>query len=180
MVTVKSARLFFQEGSSDKLYNADIVEDDEGLFTVKVAWGRRGAKLNTGKKALRVSLKEAERAFDKVVRDKTKKGYEEISEEVQPAEVAPPVGEGSGSTVATTSASSFTPSGRTRNLLINFSGNTPRTFLETFCLRRSTKGILNFSASAMYTSRSCRMPFWMRNMNSAGSLFPGSRRISLL
>lgn len=96
MSIVKSIKLFFQEGTSDKVYHATIVEED-GLYTVMVEWGRRGAKLNQGNKALQVSLAAAEKTFDKLVRQKTAKGYEEITDDVAPAAVAPPVGEGSGS-----------------------------------------------------------------------------------
>jgi bifunctional non-homologous end joining protein LigD len=96
MPAVRSVRLFFQEGSSDKLYEADIVEDD-GAYTVRVAWGRRGSKLNQGNKAVRVSLDAATRKLESLIREKRAKGYEEITAEVQPAAVAPPAGEGSGS-----------------------------------------------------------------------------------
>jgi bifunctional non-homologous end joining protein LigD len=96
MATIKSVQLFFQEGSSDKVYNARIVEDG-GAYTVKVEWGRRGAKLSEGAKAVRVSRAAAEREFDKCVREKRGKGYEEISAAVAPAAVAPPVGKGSAS-----------------------------------------------------------------------------------
>ncbi len=99
MNEIKAVKLFFQEGTSDKVYHATIVEED-GLYTVKVEWGRRGAALATGAKAVRVSLAQAEKAFDKVVREKTGKGYEAITDTVAPAAVAPPVGQGSGSKVA--------------------------------------------------------------------------------
>jgi len=91
----KSIRLFFQEGSSDKVYHAHILDDD-GAYTVQVEWGRRGSKLNQGNKAVRVSLAEAEKTYAKLVREKTDKGYQAISDEVQPAAVAPPEGQGSG------------------------------------------------------------------------------------
>lgn len=94
----KSVRLFFQEGSSDKVYHAHIL-DDGGAYTVQVEWGRRGSKLNQGNKALRVSLAEAQKVFDKLVREKTDKGYQAISDEIQPAAVVPPDGQGSGSKV---------------------------------------------------------------------------------
>ena len=97
--TTKSVQLFFQEQPSDKVYNAEIVEDG-GQYTVKVEWGRRGAKLSTGTKAVKVTLAAAEKAFDKVVKQKTKKGYEVVTNEHQPAEVAPAAGEGSASKVA--------------------------------------------------------------------------------
>jgi len=97
MNIVESVRLFFQEGTSDKVYEASIVEDSEGVYSVLVAWGRRNANLNQGKKANGVSLADAKKAYDRVVRQKTKKGYQAITETVQPSAVSPPVGQGSGS-----------------------------------------------------------------------------------
>jgi bifunctional non-homologous end joining protein LigD len=98
MSIVKSIRLFYQEGSSDKLYCASILEDG-GAYSVKVEWGRRGSKLNEGKKAVKVPLAAAEKTFERLVREKTGKGYQPITDDVQPAAVAPPEGEGSGSKV---------------------------------------------------------------------------------
>ncbi|MBX3154789.1 MAG: WGR domain-containing protein [Deltaproteobacteria bacterium] len=100
MSIVKSIRLFFQEGSSDKLYNAAIVKDGE-LYTVTVEWGRRGGSLNQGSKAVKVALAVAQKKYDALVREKTNKGYQAITEELQPAAVAPPEGQGSGSRVGT-------------------------------------------------------------------------------
>jgi bifunctional non-homologous end joining protein LigD len=74
MATIKSIELFFQEGSSDKVYNATILEDG-GKFTVAVAWGRRGSKLNTGSKAVKVSRADADKMFERLVREKRGKGY---------------------------------------------------------------------------------------------------------
>jgi bifunctional non-homologous end joining protein LigD len=93
---IKEIELFFQEGSSDKVYNAMIVKDGDA-YTVKCAWGRRGSTLNTGTKAIKVALPVAQKKFDSLVREKTNKGYQPITEAVQPAAVAPPVGEGSAS-----------------------------------------------------------------------------------
>ncbi|MBI4821091.1 MAG: WGR domain-containing protein [Deltaproteobacteria bacterium] len=97
-MTLPSTSLFFQEGSSDKVYVARIVED-QGAYTVQVEWGRRGSSLNKGNKALRVPLAEAQKVYDRLVREKTGKGYQEMTEEVRPAAVAPPEGQGSGSRV---------------------------------------------------------------------------------
>ena len=94
---VKQIELFFQEGSSDKVYNAQIVEEYAGSYTVKVAWGRRGGGLQEGSKAVKVSLAVAEKKFESLVREKRNKGYEEKTGAVAPAAVAPPVGQGSGS-----------------------------------------------------------------------------------
>ena len=44
MKAVRSIELFFQEGSSDKVYFATILEDASS-YTVKVEWGRRGSAL---------------------------------------------------------------------------------------------------------------------------------------
>jgi len=98
MTIHKQIQLFFQEGTHDKVYNARIVEAG-GKYDVEVEWGRRGASLNKGKKAVGVSLENAEKTYGKLVREKTGKGYEEITEAVKPAAVAPPDGEGSGSKV---------------------------------------------------------------------------------
>lgn len=97
MTTRRSVSLFFQEGSSDKVYEGAIVEEPDGTFTVQVAWGRRGAPLQRGTKAVKVTLARAEAALDKVVREKKGKGYEEVTATAAPAAVAPPVGQGSAS-----------------------------------------------------------------------------------
>jgi bifunctional non-homologous end joining protein LigD len=100
MAVVRSIELFFQEGSSDKVYNARVVEAGAGgRFDVVVSWGRRGAGLNEGKKAVGVSRAEADKQFDRLVREKRGKGYEERTVDHQPAAVAPPDGEGSASKV---------------------------------------------------------------------------------
>ncbi|HEY2366465.1 MAG TPA: WGR domain-containing protein, partial [Polyangiaceae bacterium] len=99
MTIKKSVELFFQEGAHDKLYHARIVETAPGKHDVEVSWGRRGASLNQGKKAVGVSLEAAEKTYAKLVREKTGKGYQEITTDVKPAAIAPPEGEGSGSKV---------------------------------------------------------------------------------
>ena len=98
MPDVKSIELFFQEGSSDKVYHAQIVKDGDA-YTVKCQWGRRGSSLQEGSKAVRVPLAQAQKKFDSLVREKTGKGYQQITSNVRPAAVAPPEGEGSGSKV---------------------------------------------------------------------------------
>ena len=98
MATIKRIELFFQEGSSDKVYNAEI-EESAGTFTVHVEWGRRGSRLNTGDKAVRVTRAAAEATLARLVREKTGKGYEERTTAHEPAAIAPPEGQGSGSRV---------------------------------------------------------------------------------
>jgi bifunctional non-homologous end joining protein LigD len=99
MNKIKTVKLFFQEGTSDKLYHATLWEDG-GLYTVEVEWGKRGTTLNRGNKAIKVTLAAAEKTIEKLLREKTQKGYQEITEEVAPQAVAPPVGQGSASRVA--------------------------------------------------------------------------------
>ncbi len=101
MRTVKSIQLFFQEGSSDKVYNASIVTQEGGgdAYTVTCEWGRRGATLSQGSKAVNVPLAAATRKLEALVREKTAKGYQEVTATSVPAAVAPPEGQGSGSKV---------------------------------------------------------------------------------
>lgn len=95
----KEVKLFFQEGSSDKVYYARIVPAGAAGFDVVVQWGRRGSTLQEGKKALKVSLEKAEATLERLVREKMNKGYEAMTDTSKPAEVAPPMGQGSGSKV---------------------------------------------------------------------------------
>lgn len=99
---LRRVELFFQEGSSDKVYHATLVDEGDGKFSVLVEWGRRNATLNRGAKAVKVARDKAEKELAKVIHEKTKKGYQEITAEIAPAAVAPPVGQGSASRVAST------------------------------------------------------------------------------
>ena len=67
--------LYFKEGTSDKVYQATI-ESKDGKYIVNFAYGRRGSTLNTGTKtATPVSYEDAQRIFEKLVAEKTAKGY---------------------------------------------------------------------------------------------------------
>jgi bifunctional non-homologous end joining protein LigD len=96
-VLPKEVKLFFQEGNSDKVYYARIVPAGANVYDVVVQWGRRGSTLSQGKKAVKVSMEKAQTTLERLVKEKTNKGYESMSGAVKPAEVAPPMGEGSGS-----------------------------------------------------------------------------------
>ena len=74
-MTNESVRLRFQQGSSDKVYNADLVQSPLG-WSVNFAYGRRGSSLTTGSKTkIAVPYGTAKRVYDKLVRDKMGKGY---------------------------------------------------------------------------------------------------------
>jgi bifunctional non-homologous end joining protein LigD len=67
--------LYYREGSSDKVYTASI-DSSGGGFLVNFAYGRRGSTLQTGcKTAKPVGYAEAKKLFDKLVAEKTAKGY---------------------------------------------------------------------------------------------------------
>ncbi|MDB6024469.1 MAG: ligase [Verrucomicrobiales bacterium] len=71
----ESVTLYYREGSSDKVYTCSIEPSDE-LFVVTFAYGRRGFTLSTGTKTSSpVDFETAKRIFDKLVREKTGKGY---------------------------------------------------------------------------------------------------------
>lgn len=80
MSTEKSASLYFKEGTSDKVYNATVEEVDGG-YVVNFAYGRRGNSLTTGTKTTSpVSLDAATKIFDKLLKEKTSKGYQSVKD----------------------------------------------------------------------------------------------------
>lgn len=67
--------LYYREGSSDKVYQA-VMEPSGGGFIVHFAFGRRGSTLQTGSKTPKpLDLAAARKIFDKLVQEKTAKGY---------------------------------------------------------------------------------------------------------
>lgn len=68
--------LYFQQGSSDKVYSASLEAVENDQFVVNFAYGRRGATLKTGTKTKKpVDYTAAKKAYDKLVHSKTSKGY---------------------------------------------------------------------------------------------------------
>jgi bifunctional non-homologous end joining protein LigD len=71
----KSATLYFRQGGSDKVYQAEIQAKGDG-FVVNFAFGRRGTTLQTGSKtAGPVDYQAALKVYDKLVSEKMAKGY---------------------------------------------------------------------------------------------------------
>ena len=67
--------LYFRQGSSDKIYQAAI-EAKDGGYVVNFAYGRRGTTLQTGTKTQTpVDYAAAKGIYDKLVKEKTAKGY---------------------------------------------------------------------------------------------------------
>lgn len=72
---IQNIELFYREGSSDKVYKASITETPKG-FEVNFAYGRRGNALTTGTKTTKpVPLDQAQKIYNKLVQEKTAKGY---------------------------------------------------------------------------------------------------------
>lgn len=75
MNIMNSVTLYYRDGASDKVYQSAI-EPSGSLFLVTFAYGRRGATLQTGVKTPEpVDFSTAKSIFDKLVREKTAKGY---------------------------------------------------------------------------------------------------------
>jgi len=67
--------LYYREGASDKVYQAAI-ESQNGGYVVTFAYGRRGSTLTTGTKtSTPVAYKRARQLYDKLLAEKTAKGY---------------------------------------------------------------------------------------------------------
>lgn len=68
--------LYYKDGSSDKVYQAQIEPNGSG-FVVNFAYGRRGATLQTGTKTNGpVDLASAKKIYDKLIAEKKSKGYQ--------------------------------------------------------------------------------------------------------
>lgn len=73
----KNITLYFRSGNSDKVYYAEILPSADGLgYVVNAAWGRRGSTMQQGTKTNKpVPLNKAQAIYDKLVAEKTSKGY---------------------------------------------------------------------------------------------------------
>jgi bifunctional non-homologous end joining protein LigD len=73
--SLPSASLWFREGTSDKVYHANI-EDKGGGYVVNFSYGRRGSSLTTSTKTPHpVPYDTAVKTYDKLIAEKTAKGY---------------------------------------------------------------------------------------------------------
>jgi predicted DNA-binding WGR domain protein len=66
--------LYFQQGSSDKVYHLQL-ESVEEQWSVNAQWGRRGSALQSDTKVRSVAYADAKRVYDRLLREKTGKGY---------------------------------------------------------------------------------------------------------
>ncbi len=70
----EKAELYYQQGSSDKVYHLQLEQEQE-RWSVRAQWGRRGSTLQSDTKANHVTYEEAKHIYDKLLREKTGKGY---------------------------------------------------------------------------------------------------------
>jgi bifunctional non-homologous end joining protein LigD len=72
---IEQTELYYNEGSSDKLYQASLEKEGHG-YVVNFAYGRRGANLSTGTKTeVPLVLAAATQVYRKLVGSKLSKGY---------------------------------------------------------------------------------------------------------
>src|SRR5260370_27081809 len=67
--------LYFQQGSSDKVYHLQL-EGAQDQWSVQAQWGRRGSALQSDVKVSSTTYEEARRVYDRILREKTGKGYQ--------------------------------------------------------------------------------------------------------
>jgi len=70
----ETIELYFQQGSSDKVYHLQL-ESVEEQWSVHAQWGRRGSALQSDTKVSGVAYEEAKHVYDRIIREKTGKGY---------------------------------------------------------------------------------------------------------
>jgi predicted DNA-binding WGR domain protein len=76
MKLIQQTTLYFQQGSSDKVYEVDLCEVGANQFVVNFRFGRRGTALKEGSKTTApIARAEADKIFNALVAEKTKKGY---------------------------------------------------------------------------------------------------------
>jgi bifunctional non-homologous end joining protein LigD len=67
--------LYFQQGGSDKVYHLQL-ETVQDKWSVNAQWGRRGSSLQSDVKVNDATYEEAKRVYDRILREKTGKGYQ--------------------------------------------------------------------------------------------------------
>lgn len=76
-MTAELAELYYQEGSSDKIYNLSL-EQKGSNWSVHFEYGRRGSSLNTGTKVANTTYDKAKKVYDKLLSEKRGKGYKVV------------------------------------------------------------------------------------------------------
>lgn len=76
-MSIQQASLYYKDGSSDKVYHAQIEEKDGG-YVVNFQYGRRGSTLTAGTKTKDpIDLAKATKTYTALIKEKMGKGYTE-------------------------------------------------------------------------------------------------------
>jgi bifunctional non-homologous end joining protein LigD len=70
----EAIELYFQQSSSDKVYHLQL-EGGQEHWSVNAQWGRRRSALQSDTKVSSIAYEEAKRVYDRIIREKTGKGY---------------------------------------------------------------------------------------------------------
>jgi len=90
MKLIQQVKLFFQEGTSDKVYEIDLCEVGTDQYVVNFRYGKRGSNLKDGTKTTTsVSLSKAQSVFNSLQKEKTDKGYQIATDDSQTTVVLP-------------------------------------------------------------------------------------------
>jgi predicted DNA-binding WGR domain protein len=95
MQLIQRQTLVYQAGNSDKVYEVDLCQVAPDRYMVNYRYGKRGGNLREGAETVAaVPLGEAQRVFDRLVRSKVTKGYQEagtVAPEAIAANISVPV-----------------------------------------------------------------------------------------
>ncbi|KOY87796.1 hypothetical protein AD998_18140 [bacterium 336/3] len=90
MKLIQQVKLFFQEGTSDKVYEIDLCEVGTDQYVVNFRYGKRGSNLKDGTKTTTsVNLTKAQAVFNSLQKEKTDKGYQIATDDSQTTVVLP-------------------------------------------------------------------------------------------
>lgn len=75
---IEQRSFIMREGNSDKVYHISIIQNSKGSYDVPFRYGRRELgydNLKPGHKVCETTFEEASTQFNKMVREKERKGY---------------------------------------------------------------------------------------------------------
>lgn len=72
---IRQTKLWFCEGSSDKVYIAQVFQRGDDYYEVRGSWGRRGKTMQSQVKSQHATEWQATHAYQSLVASKQDKGY---------------------------------------------------------------------------------------------------------
>lgn len=72
---IRQTKLWFNEGTSDKVYVAQVIQTSDGYYEVRGNWGRRGKTMQSQTKGRFATEWQATKAYMTLVDSKIQKGY---------------------------------------------------------------------------------------------------------